>query len=413
MVDKDKSEDLFREYLSRRESGEDVKPEEYYKKYPELEADLRNLLSRLSEKHQEQKEIGDTPAKPPRIFGDFKIIKEIGRGGMGTVYETEQISLRRKVALKFLSPHLRLSDDAVQKFKREAEAGGRHNHPGIVAIYAIGEYEGVHYIAQELVQGGFSLADKLDELKEKGEQPLGYFREVAELIAKIADALEHAHQRGVIHRDIKPSNILLDPEGRPKVTDFGLAKVEDALALSRTGDFAGTPFYMSPEQAEGKEVTVQSDIYSIGIVIYEMATGKKPFSGENAHAVTSRIMRGKYPSPLWASPYHSMRLASIIQRAMSKSLNRRYAHAGQMGKDLGRFIGLKKIVRGGEDLADLLGSIEQEQRATTIVRKTDRKQKPVKKKKRKTKSKKKTFFVFLILLAILAFLVYYLIQIVT
>ena len=185
----------------------------------------------------------------PETLGDFRILREIGTGGMGTVYEAEQISLHRRVALKVLPAHLSFSPDAVQKFRREAEAGGRQRHPGIVAVHAVGEERGFHYIAQELVEGGRTLADRLTQLREEGEQPTGYFREATALVTTVAEALQYAHNAGVVHRDVKPSNIMLTPEGRPKVTDFGLAKVEDALALSRTGDFSGTPYYMSPEQA--------------------------------------------------------------------------------------------------------------------------------------------------------------------
>ena len=162
----------------------------------------------------------------PERIGDFRILRKIGSGGMGTVYEAEQVSLQRPVALKVLPSHLSFSDEAVSKFHREAEAGGRQSHPDIVAIHAVGEHEGFHYIAQELVKDGITLNDQLEELRETGEQPPGYFRKVAKLVSRIADALQHAHDSGVVHRDVKPSNILLAGEWNPKVTDFGLARIE-------------------------------------------------------------------------------------------------------------------------------------------------------------------------------------------
>ena len=235
---REKPEELFREYLSRSESGEEVTQDEYLTKYPELEADLKKLFSTLKAESTEKVDLGKSPipsggagpAKEQKTLGDFKIIREIGSGGMATVYEAHQISLNRKVALKVLPSHLSFSDQAVRKFQREAEAGGRQSHSGIVSILAVGEQEGVHYIAQELVGGGLSLSNRLKELRENGDLPAGYFREAAELTVEVSDALHHAHDSGVIHRDIKPSNILITKDGRPKVSDFGLAKVEDALA---------------------------------------------------------------------------------------------------------------------------------------------------------------------------------------
>jgi len=243
-----------------------------------------------------------------KVLGDFRIIREIGRGGMGVVYEAEQISLNRKVALKVLPPHLSFSEEgfekAVVKFRREAEAAGRQSHPGIVAIYAVGEHKGVHYIAQELVEGGKTLADFLFEFRQKPELSSSYYREVAELFAEIADAFQHAHDSGVAHRDVKPSNILLTPRGTPKVTDFGLAKVEDALALSRTGDFAGTPFYMSPEQAMSKRIGIdhRTDIFSLGATFYEALTFTRAFDGDTSQQVLEKITLFDPPDPFIGLP---------------------------------------------------------------------------------------------------------------
>jgi serine/threonine protein kinase/Tfp pilus assembly protein PilF len=273
-------------------------------------------------------------------LGDFRIIKEIGQGGMATVYEAEQTSLNRKVALKILPSHLTWSDQSVRKFYREAEAGGRQSHPGIVAIYAVGEHEGRHFIVQELVEGGYTLADKLNDLRKDVDLPLGYFREAAKLIAKVADALQHAHASQVIHRDVKPSNILLTEDNEPKVTDFGLAKVEDALSLSRSGDLAGTPYYMSPEQAMSQRVEInhRTDIYSLGVTLYEMLTLKRPFEGKTSHEVLKKIVSIEPRDPRKVNRRVPQDLAMICLKAMEKDPNRRYQRMEELSEDLKRFL---------------------------------------------------------------------------
>jgi len=284
-----------------------------------------------------------------KILGDFRVVREIGSGGMGTVYEAEQISLKRRVALKVLPPHLSFSDRAVGKFHREAEAGGRQSHPGIVAVFAVGEHEGVHFIAQELVDKGTTLADKLDEIDTDGEQPSGYFVDVAGLFADIADALEHAHRSGVVHRDVKPSNILLTSDGRPKITDFGLAKIEDALALSRSGEFSGTPYYMSPEQATSKRIGIdhRTDIFSLGVTLYETLTLKRPFEGETREAVLKKILFTDPCDPHKADQRVPRELSVICIKAMEKEVENRFQTMGEFSADLKRFATGRKIVTCG------------------------------------------------------------------
>ncbi|MHC4946533.1 MAG: serine/threonine protein kinase, partial [Planctomycetota bacterium] len=279
-------------------------------------------------------------AKPPQFIGDFKIIQEIGRGGMGAVYEADQLSLKRKVALKILPSHLGFFDDVVLKFRREAEAGGRQSHPGIVSVYAVGEHEGIHYIAQELVGNGITLFHKLEECRQIEKLPPGYFRDVAKVIGEVADALEHAHDSGVIHRDIKPSNILLTREGMPKVADFGLAKVEDALALSRTGDFSGTPYYMSPEQVMSRKTAIdhRTDVYSLGVTLYEMLTLKPPFEGKTSIEVMKQICLVDPIDPHKANPRVPHDLSVICLKAMEKIPEKRYQTMREFAEDLDRFL---------------------------------------------------------------------------
>ena len=202
---------------------------------------------------------------PGTQLGDYEFVCELGRGGIGTVWEATQLSLGRQVALKILAPHISMSATSLQRFQREAEAGARLSHPNIVAVHQVGEVDGVHFIAQEIVEGGKTLADKIRLHQANPLLPKDYYYLIADTFVKISEALQHAHDGGTIHRDIKPSNILLNKEGEPKVADFGLARVEDSLDLSRTGDLAGTPFYMSPEQAMSKRIGIdhRTDIFSL------------------------------------------------------------------------------------------------------------------------------------------------------
>jgi len=280
---------------------------------------------------------------PGALLGDYRLLREIGRGGMGVVFAAEQISIRRRVALKVLLPQLTLSTESVLKFQREAEAGGRQHHPGIVSVYAVGEYEGVHYIAQELVPGGETLADRLRawrQVKPRLRRSRGDFEHLARLFAAVATALAHAHANGVVHRDVKPSNILIAPDGAPKVTDFGLAKVENALALTRTGDFEGTPYYMSPEQIDGRPAGIdhRTDIYSLGVALYEALALARPYEGDSSLAVVRRVLDGTARDPRQQEKTIPVDLAVIALKAIEREPHRRYATMGDMARDLERWL---------------------------------------------------------------------------
>ncbi len=332
-------EEIFDEYLARSRAGEKMSPEEFLSEHPEMEEELQKLFDQLNDAGGDiSQDFGEK--KTPQVLGDFKIIGEIGRGGMGIVYEAEQISLHRRVALKVLPPHLSYSSDAVEKFRREAEAGGRQRHPGIVAIFAVGEHDGVHYVAQELVEKGSTLDDKLVELRGMGDLPVGYFRETAAFFVEVADALKHAHASGVIHRDVKPSNILLTAEGSPKITDFGLARVEGALSLSRTGDFAGTPYYMSPEQAMSRRIGIdhRTDVYSLGVSLYETLTLNHPFDGETSQEVLKKIIFHEPSDPRKVNRRVPRDLAVICLKAMEKEQRHRYQTMAYLADDLRRFL---------------------------------------------------------------------------
>jgi len=345
-------ENALEEFRKAWFSADPLEPDEILKRHPELLPELKNeiegfllavtefpLTERIRRFDETEDIVGDS-SESLKIIGDFKILRELGSGGMGTVYEADQLSLKRKVALKLLPAHLSFSDLAVAKFQREAEAGGRQSHPGIVTVYAVGEHQGRHYIAQELVGNGVTLADKIEKFRQDNKQPAGYFRSVAELIMNVAEALQHAHETGVTHRDIKPSNILIADDGNPKVTDFGLAKIEKALALSRTGELAGTPHYMSPEQAASRKSCVdhRSDIYSLGVTLYEMLTLKLPFDGETSIEVLRKIIALDPVDPQKANRRVPKDLNTICLKAMDKSPEHRYPSMEDFAADLRRFL---------------------------------------------------------------------------
>src|SRR5262245_63580236 len=203
-----------------------------------------------------------------KVVGEFRLVALVGQGGMGQVWEADQTSLGRRVAMKFVRPE-RVTAHQLELFAREARAGGRLSHTGIVAIHGHGESDGLAWIAMELVSGAWTLKDFLDEVGKLPEVPEGYDRHVARLVAEIAEAMQAAHEAGVIHRDLKPQNVLITSDDQPKVTDFGLARITDETALSVTGDFAGTYLYMSPEQAMAKRMGLdhRTDVFSLGVVL--------------------------------------------------------------------------------------------------------------------------------------------------
>ena len=328
----------------------------------------------------------------PPTLGDFQLLRELGRGGMGVVFEARQISLNRRVALKVLAATLGLDAATIHRFRREAEAAAKLHHTNIVPIYATGEQQGVHFYAMELIEGPSldSCIRRLVEEKNSEKKPTkgqndtarsvkdaqsdtvdftprepapvisswvtesesslasgtAYFEHVAKLIAEVADALGYAHDQGVIHRDIKPSNLLMAPSGKLSVTDFGLARVLEQPGMTITGELLGTPRYMSPEQITAGRVPVdhRTDIYSLGVTLYELLAFCPPFETSQRDQLFASILQKEPPPPRRINPKTPIDLETICLKAMDKDPDRRYATASQMADDLRRYVNRFEIL---------------------------------------------------------------------
>ena len=282
---------------------------------------------------------------PGQVLGDFTLIQRLGRGGMGEVWEAKQKSLGRKVALKLLLPE-RVDQKGLDFFAREARAGGRLAHPGIISVFDTGETDGVHWISMELIEDACDLRHSLEGVREKSELPDDYYPQVARFTAEVADALEAAHASHVIHRDLKPGNIMVTPDEHPKVADFGLAKLVDENSLSVIGDIAGTYFYMSPEQVAIKHAGIdhRTDIFSLGVVLYEMLTLVRPFEGDTTEQIAQKILWEEAPSPTTIRSRVPRDLAVICGKAMEKDPNRRYQTMADLAVDLRRHLADEPIL---------------------------------------------------------------------
>ena len=266
-------------------------------------------------------------------FGDYELLKVLGEGGMGIVYRARQISLNRSVALKMIKASRFPSADEVRRFHNESEAVARLDHPNIVPIFEVGQYEDQHYFSMKLVAG--------ESLDKRPRDCLSNPRRAAELVAKIADAIHHAHQRGILHRDLKPANILIDSEGQPHVTDFGLAKrVEGDSELTRSGAILGTPAYMAPEQASGKRgtVTTSTDVYGLGAILFALLAGRAPFGGTTVLDVLEQVRERTPDSPRKSNPRVPRDLEVICLKCLEKDPPRRYASAHALAGDLKRWL---------------------------------------------------------------------------
>jgi WD40 repeat protein/tRNA A-37 threonylcarbamoyl transferase component Bud32 len=273
-----------------------------------------------------------------RYFGDYEIRRELGRGGMGVVYEARQVSLNRPVALKMVRAGVLAGDDELRRFQNEAEAIALLDHTGIVPIYEVGEHDGQRYFSMKLVSGS-SLADRLAAYRDKP-------RAASMLLADVAEAVHHAHMRGILHRDLKPANILTDERGSPQVTDFGLAKSVDAgVEITASGVILGTPAYMSPEQAAGRRgtITTATDVYGLGSILYALLTGRAPFGGDSVIDTLQAVKERRPESPRKLNPKLPRDLEVICLKCLEKSPGRRYSSAQALADDLRAWLNARPI----------------------------------------------------------------------
>ncbi len=396
----DRRNQVLLAYVEALEEGREPDRGRLLASHPDLRPDLEAFLAghdevarltaplragRVGDAHgligASREETDDIPAGIGDL-GDFRLLREVGRGGMGVVYEAEQISLRRRVALKVLPFAAAIDPRRLQRFKTEALAAAHVQHEKIVPVHAVGCERGVHYYAMQFIEGQ-SLAALIGELRglrderrddaavtdaaigrpeshsggmatsaattisrERSADRLRYYDRVAGLGRQAALALEHAHQAGIVHRDVKPGNLLLDLRGQLWITDFGLAQVTGDVGLTITGEMLGTLRYASPEQVFATRGIVdhRSDVYSLGATLYELLTLRPPFDGRDRHALIRQIAADEPASPRSLEPSIPAGLETIVLKALRKEPAERYATAQEMADDLERFLARRPIV---------------------------------------------------------------------
>jgi tetratricopeptide (TPR) repeat protein len=356
------------EFLSRQERGENPDLEEYAARHPHAAGLLRNVLTSLRLIDQSGVGVGSSlpsgEAGAAEPLGDFCIVREVGRGGMGVVYEAVQLSLGRRVALKVLPLAAALDARQLRRFQNEAQAAAHLHHQHIVPVYAVGCERGLHFYAMQFIEGR-TLAEVIADLRadppaavpspdtlplaglatERTTRPPEFFRTIARLGLQAAEALAHAHQEGIVHRDIKPANLLVDARGNLWVTDFGLARLQNEAGLTLSGDLLGTLRYMSPEQALGYPAAVdqRTDVYSLGATLYELLALCPVFDGRDRQELLRRIASEEPRPPRRVNPAVPAELEVIVRKALEKEPAARYTAAQELADDLRRFLEDKPI----------------------------------------------------------------------
>jgi serine/threonine protein kinase len=368
---RDPLEVLVEEMVSRLRTGQEPSVEEYASSHPDLANEIRELFPTIAAMERlkargERSSDGLASLGPIKLqrLGDFRIVREIGRGGMGIVFEAEQESLGRRVALKVLPRQALLEHQHLARFRREAKIASNLHHTNIVQVYGVGEEEGFHFYVMQYVRGvgldrvitslhnsardSACEGDKLLQTivsriiapKEDGRAVLSdpkYHRFVARVGEQVADALAYAHDQGTLHRDIKPSNLLLDDQGVVWVTDFGLARSTNAVDVTQAGDFTGTLRYLAPERLTGP-ADARSDLYALGLTLYELLTLQPAFGQCNRFALLHRIAERSPIRPRLINSAIPQDLETVVLKAMSREPRQRYVTAGEMAQDLRRFL---------------------------------------------------------------------------
>jgi serine/threonine protein kinase len=374
--------ELAKEYQAELDRGRRPDRAEYLARHPDLAAVLPAYLDGLDLLHRGAKDLSgprpvrlDTGLAPGSRIGEFEVVREVGRGGMGVVYEAVQPSLNRRVALKVLPAALAADRTRLSRFTVEAQAAAAVAHPHIVPVYAVGEDRGLNYYAMRLIDGvpldslaaGLTLlggAPDPDETRPAhlpgGDDPVtpaglldlarwdrrGYHRAVARLGSQVARALDHAHQSGVVHRDVKPANLMLGRDGHVWVTDFGLAQLGDGPSVTRTGAAVGTARYMSPEQAAGdrRRLDHRTDVYSLAVTLYELLTGRPAFPSDEPLTLLRQIAHDDPPAPRSVDPAIPADLETVLLKAMQKDPRDRYPTAAEFADDLDRFLAGRPVL---------------------------------------------------------------------